>query len=80
MHRGGSRLAAFGGAIDQTFAWSVVQAMNATQQTLTIEEEEAVFVARATDAGRVLIAAFSLQDVSLGLARALFNSCCARAA
>ena len=80
MDRAGGRLAAVGSAIDNDFAWSLVHAMKASQQLLTVEEGALAYIARATDERRVLVAAFSLRDVSLGLARTSLNACCKRAA
>ncbi len=79
MDRAGGRLTAVGTGIDNHFAWSVVHAMKSWQQTLTIEEESTAYVARALDERLVLFAAFSLRDVSLGLARTSLNACCVRA-
>lgn len=80
MDRAGGRLTAVGSGIDNHFAWSVVHAMKTRQQMLTIEEESTAYVARALDEGRVLVAAFNLREVSLGLARTSLNACCVSAA
>lgn len=79
MDRAGARLTAAGTGIDNHFAWSLVHAMKMGQQVLTVEEASTAYIARALDERIVLVAAFALRDVSLGLARTSLNACCARA-
>lgn len=79
MDRAGGRIAFTGEPLDSHFAWAVVHAMTGPEPSLTIEEEGVAHIARPLDAQRILIAKFSLQYVTLGLARNSMTQTCNRA-
>ena len=71
----GSVIAATGVAVDERLAWSTMRAVGTLRRSISIEETEVVHIARAFQGQVVLIATFSLRQVSLGLARTSMNAC-----